>query len=275
MKKAFLIGIGFLLTSAVGFASVLKGSFILSKLAENSGGGYYQIEQEVTFMTEGEPLVLKESWLIENENSMRLNVSAPKNSKDSVSISVVYSGGAKNSGAASRLTEEMFERYFHIRNPDNMASALIQMKIAPPSLASKKALRSLKDAEFQNESFVRLARLGGVVNFAFGNPTPADSGSLLPGLWVEQDQFLIRKLRLPSQAEIQAEKYNVYARGLNFPRQRSLRWADKQVQLQTLSVSPRTKEQFNSWGQKPQFRTDGILNPQLRTIVDEFYSRFR
>ena len=84
-----------------------------------------------------------------------------------------------------------------------------------------------------NEPFVRLARSGGTINYAFGSIATGEAAHTHPrGLWIEQDQFVLRKIRFHSGAELSAERYSNYSRGLDYPRKRTLQWENQTVNIQ-------------------------------------------
>ena len=105
-------------------AFVPKATTILQKTAENNGNGIYQIEQEVTFPNNFESITLKETWIIENENTFKLIVAGTKDLQDSVYQQFSYNFGQRTGvGSPSippkKATEDFIEKYFHIRTTDN------------------------------------------------------------------------------------------------------------------------------------------------------------
>ena len=265
------------LLSSAAQAFIPKGMTILHKVAENTGSGSYVIEQEVQFAASPEPFVLKETWVIDSDSQMKLYVSGTKEWKDSIHWQVNYSAGQKtvqfgNKRQVAKLTEDFIEKYFHFRSSENFANTLIQMKIVPPSLLNRRAVRTLKDLDDQSESFVRLSRVGGVIGYAFGAPASLENSDRSAGFWFEQDQFVLRKFRLNSGVEVQAEKFSPYPRGLNFPRKRTVRWENSQVQIQTLSVSGKSSGHGNSIEVS---KVDGLDLLPVKATILEFYSRYR
>jgi hypothetical protein len=138
---------------------------------------------------------------------------------------------------------------------------------------AKRPLKSAKDADNQPESFIRLSRSGGSIAYAIGTPTDEDSD--LPGFWIEQDQFVLRKFRLPTKVEVTADKYSTYARGLMYPRTQVVHWGNNQVTIQTISVSSKSKETWAQFGQKAVTKMDALNNLPAASLVEEFYKRFR
>ncbi len=264
------------------FAYIPPTRMILERASENSGSGVYAIEQEVQFSNAQDSLFLKETWLIESDQSMRLMVTGTKDLKDQIKMQYVYAGGLRWSLASGResqrLSEDFLEKYFHLRTMDRLASTLMQIKILPPTAISKKPLPKTVDG-FKNEpeDFVRLSRAGGAVSYAYGVPSPVE-GSENPGIWIEQDQFYIRKLRLPNQVEITADNYNSYSRGLSLPKIRTIRWGQNTVTIRLISVSAKPANvsgQLQPNSLDMPIKLDGLNNLPAKDVVTEFYSRFR
>lgn len=269
----FLLLIGVLWTTAA-FGAIPKASMILQRTSENAGNGLYQIAQEVHFPNGQETLVLRETWLIENENNMKLVVTGAQELKGQVSFSVqVINGNKVENTSSGRITQDFIERYFHLRSTEALAQVMSQMKLVPNNVLAKKPLRSLKEIDHQPETFLRLSRTGGVVTYAFGALGGPEQE--LPGFWIEQDQFVIRKFRLPSLVEVTADQYSSYPRGLMFPRTRLVRWGNNQVTIQTISVSSKGKEAWASFAQKVPTRMDALANQPGFAVIQEFYKRFR
>jgi hypothetical protein len=263
------------LVGSSAWAFIPKASMILSRTAENSGKGIYQIEQEVQFASGAETLVLKETWIIENENNMRLMVTGGKELKDLVSFQVSYVNGLRSqNGQTRRLNDDFIEKYFHVRSVDSMAQILASLKIVPNSVLAKKPVKIGKEADYQAENFIRLSRVGGVVTYSLG--MSAESETLRPAFWIEQDQFLIRKFRLPSLIEVSADKYNTYARGLSFPGSRNVKWDNQQVSIQTISVKAVGKEALSAFAAKAAVPAKfNIGQFQAASAIEDFYERLR
>lgn len=266
------------------WAYVPPTRMILSRVSENAGTGTYTIEQEVQMSVGIEPIYLKETWVVENERNMRLTVTGTKDLKDLVRLQYIYVGGQKwqyknGKKESEKIPDDFIERYFHFRNSENLIASLQTLKVLPNPLSRKKTI-SKKGEEFkyEQEPFVRLSRAEGGISYAFGTPTPVDQKELLPGLWVEQDQFTVRKIRFPSQAEVTAENYAPFARGLNFPKLRTLQWNQNTVTIRLLNVS--AKGSAGSQAFQPStldvpYTMRSLPNASAQTLIEEFYSRFR
>ncbi len=263
-------------------AALPPARFIAAELVKNSGSGVYQIEQDVQFTTSGEPLVLRETWWVGPDNSMRLEVRALRELKDQFKLSFVYQGGQRTgistSGRTSKkITPDFIEQYFHIRSTDRLMNELVSMRILSPASLNKRPFRIGKEVDVKPEPQVRLARTGGGITYAFGTPSP-EEGEPNSGFWIEQDVFVLRKFRLPSGVEVSSEKFTQSPHGLLFPRLRTVRWGTASVQIQTVSVASKSGLKSDFF-QPPSLqvvnRTEGIQNPALKTAVEEFYQRYR
>jgi hypothetical protein len=274
MKFKLLIA---LLWCSVSLAAIPRASMILQRTSENAGKGIYQIEQEVQFPNGQDVLVLKETWLIENENNMKLVVTGAKELKDQVSFVInVSNGNHSESGSSKRITEDFIERYFHLQSTESFIQVLNQLRLIPAAGINRKPFRrSPKDKEFEYpaENYVHLARSGGAVTYAFGGIAMQEKEP--PGFWIEQDQFLIRKFRLPTGVEVTADRYSAFAKGLMYPRTQVVRWGANQVTIQTISVNARSKEAWAQFNPKVANRTEALRNQAAGPLVEEFYKRFR
>lgn len=122
-----------ILSPAIAFGYILPTRIILDKVSENAGSGIYAIEQEVTFQHADMPLTVKETWLIENDRSMRLTVSATMENGQTFHLQNIYLNGQKNfmldkSKKTEHTSVEFLERYFNARNSDALANLLTQLK---------------------------------------------------------------------------------------------------------------------------------------------------
>lgn len=259
------------------FAAIPKTSMILQRTAENAGNGCYEIDLEMQFPNGQEPLILKETWMIEDQNNMKVYVSGVKDYKDQVSLFIMVKDGNRIFGPNIRkVSDDFIERYFHMRSSEQFGQILSAQKIIPANALIQRPVKNLKEMDFSPESFVRLARTNGVVAYAFGTPADQSQGDqAFPGVWIEQDQFVVRKLRLASGVEVTADRYSPFARSLFYPRTRTLRWGGQQVLIQTLNVGPRTKQQYQNFGQKIISKPDSLLGLPNANYIDDFYKRFR
>jgi len=266
-----------LLYSIQTFAFIPKPLTIIAKASENGGSGVYLVEQEVLFQTSSEPLVLKEIWTIESADKMKLVVTGTKELKDKLKWVFIYDNGFRtqfidNNKQTKKIDLEFIEKYPHIRKTQDLQNLIVQSKAVPNSLFHKNTYKPGKDPDVINSPFLRLARVGGVVTYAFGKATDTLSESNA-AYFFEQDMFTLRKFRIGT-LEVTADKFSNFARGLIFPRSRSIKWNENTVSIQTQQITPRT-EKTTSIGIEQsstnQFAEFGVY----QGIIEEFYKRFR
>jgi hypothetical protein len=280
----YILPIICLLFATVSWGALPPTRMILQKTSENAGSGLYAIEQEVQFSSGESTMTLRETWLIENERAMRLTVTGDKELGAGFKLQFVYNGGQKwslvsNSRKNEKISSDFIERFFHYRNPENLAQNLVLLKILPADGFQKRPVgRVGTDFKYQAEPWLRYSRTGGVVNYAFGIPANPNQDLSNPGLWVEQDRFVIRKLRLPSQAEVSADNYSEFSKGLSLPRMRTLRWGSHTATIRLISVAARPATASNQvQPQSLDINTtlEGLKGQPAYESVTEFYSRFR
>lgn len=278
--KALIISLITLFSFASG-AYIVPTKTILQKTVENSGQGIYAMEQEVIFSSGDQQYTVKETWLIENDRSMRLSVQG-LNELAGLKAQFVYNGPQKWSyiegqRKSENVSNEFIEKYFNFRKTENLANTLISNKIIPSNALNSRGLpRRASDIKYESDSWVRYSRTGGVVNYALGVPTPVGQDTAWPGIWIEQDVFVIRKLRFPSQVEVTADDYNSFSRGLHYPKTRTVRWNQHTATVKLISATRRAQVAPNLF-QASSIDIPNNLNalPQSAGHIVEFYKRFR
>lgn len=273
-----------LLTPLLVHAYILPTRTILQKVSENAGSGIYAIEQEVQFSNGEENLAVKETWLIDSDRTMRLTVSGGKDLQNSFKLQFIYNGKQKwsmtnNNRKSETLSVDFLEKFLNFRNPEGLQNVLTHLKITPTTAYQKKPVAKI-DGEYTHEpeSWVRFSRTGGVVTYAFGAPTGADQEAGQPGIWIEQDNFVVRKLRLPTQVEMSANEYSQFTKGLFYPRSRTIRWGNNTVTIRLISASARPQTAvglFQPSSLDSNLKWDGIKDLPAKDVIKEFYTRFR
>lgn len=246
-----------------------KLSTILERTIENNGSSLYLIVQEVSFKKtkkkdslspsffkshqEKQTLTIQEKWLIKNENIMQLHFKGKPPYHEKIKGTYIYNANKRYfktpSGGVQSLPKGIFwfEDFFHSRNPNQMLQKIKKQNILSSSDLieisnfTKKRSSSLNTKE-QNLSLppqINLTRVGGVITYGIGKPSVPSL--FFPGLWIEQDHFLIRKLRLLDQNqalffEVKAENYKAHPKNLWLPRIRKIKSNQKEALVQVLSV---------------------------------------
>jgi hypothetical protein len=265
--------------SCMSFAYIPEYSSIASRTADQHGRGSFLIVQDVIFHKDGEAFTVRETWMVNNESSLRVTLEGRGPLKGLVQGTLVYDGSQKyftdGSTRSQRLGEDWLEPLFYFRSSKYFRNRLVSLKVTPQeSLRDRAPLASDGDIKYEPPGFIRLSRVGGAVAWEIGMPP---STGVHPEIWIEQDQFVVRKFRGPDQVVIKADDYNKYDDGFYFPRQRSYTFGNYTVGVETIQVKSLGKLKPSD----PRFRAgsltaarDGLKLPDADGLR-EFYSRFR
>jgi hypothetical protein len=175
-----------LLSGTFSFAYIPPVRMILERVSDNAGNGLYIIEQEVQMNAGLDPVYLRETWTIENDRTFRLKVTGTKDLREAIQLEFLYVNGQKwqlrenNRRESYKISEEFAERFFHVRNYENLIGYLQLIKVLPSPLPHRKPVG--KDGKFDIEPYLRLSRTDGAINYALGQPTPADTKERYPGI---------------------------------------------------------------------------------------------
>lgn len=258
-------------------------SMIMSRVAEGHGRGAYEIDQEVTFALENDVVRVKETWVIRSEYEMSVTLVGLGPLQGLIEGRIVYDRDNKYFLDSSRvrkspLTADWWQPFFHFRYSKNIKPKIVALKMAPSSSLEERRTNPAKPQPLAQD-FIRLSRAGGAVNYAIGTPSPVD-GPGSPSLWIEQDNFFVRKIRLPSQAVVSTGEYSRYPKQQNLPKTMSVVWDDKQAQILITEVSALgtqdARNQLIAPGSlsKKEVNNKPLKLPDLASIR-EFYQRFR
>jgi hypothetical protein len=271
-----------LLIGVYAFAYVPEYSTIATHAALQHGRGAYEIEQDVVLHKDAETYSIKETWLVLNENEMRVYLNGYGPLKGLVSGSLIYKGGLKESTEdgqrvhTQRLGDDWLEPLFVFRSSKYFRNRMVALHVLPAESLKDRPQLSSKDPtpKYQAPSFIRLSRTGGVVNWAIGVSPLVGKG---PTVWLEQDQFVLRKLRGADDVVLTAEDYAKYDDGFWFPRQRTYAFGQYSVQVQTLKVKHLGRISTNDKRFQAKDLKDKrqILKLPEADGLREFYSRFR
>lgn len=252
-----------LLTSFVSWAYIPDYSMIISRTADQHGRGTYWIEQDVIFKREAETYTVKESWVVVNEGALKVTLEGKGALRGLVQGTILFQGNQKYflegdsaQVRTQKLGEDWMEALFHYRSSKYLQGRMLAMGIRDP------------------HQKVRLTRAGGGIAWAIGGD-PTQAGQ--PMLWLEQDQFVIRKLRSADQTLLRANDYVKFDEGLWFPRQRIYNFGAYTVEIQTTRVKQLDKRKPDDKSMKISslvVKKDGLKLPDVDGLK-EFYSRFR
>lgn len=284
MRLLFALGLicGSWCWSWAASAYIPEYSTITLHAADQHGKGLYHIEQEVTYRRGTDSQTVKEIWQVNGEGNQRLTIEGRGPLKGLVGGTIVFENSAKffadpNGGGVrqQRLGEDWLEPLFHFRSSHWFRNRLVNLKVTPPeSMKDRPPLNSEGDPVYEAPGFIRLARTGGGISWAIGVPPTVGQA---PTIWMEQDQFVMRKFRGASQAVLKADDYKKYEDGFWYPRSRTYTFGNYTIEVKTLSVKSTGKlasgdNRFKSSSLNPA--KDALKLPEVDGLR-EFYQRFR
>lgn len=268
-------------------AYIPKTHYILQRTSDLHGSGIYLVDQDLTFQSPNYgTLHLKEQWLIEGGESMRVRIFGKDEQNQDILFTYLYSKNKRFSVdpqgivRASNVSSEFFEPIFHFRTTDFIKKFLHRLGILPSEglVESNKYLKT-DTLKHDPESFVRLSRNDGTVHYAVG-PRPTSEQSFSPAVWIEQDQFHIRKLKPSSDVEIIANKYQRYHNNLWLAQNRDIRWGEHRVLIHVTGVknydrNSQIKDRLKAVQFNPQKEPSLRAKPPTNPLIVDFYKRFR
>lgn len=265
-----------------GHAYVPNSQFIFNRLTAQHGKGTYVIEDEVSIHEGSETAVIRENWIVVDGGEMRVMAQG-----DGIRAFRILKKGRlfwvddTGSERSSDLSPDAYMKALIMRTPVEEKRVFFTWGILPPDVFKEKKLpKEAKDIEVATEPFARLARVGGTIAVAYGKPSPV-SGPPGPGVWIEQDQFVIRKMRTPDGAEIFLNDYGTFSRGLVFPKSQSVTFDNHTAQIRVLKItaselSADYKRQFDLAWLRGRSDVRSTWPPTaLGPVIQEFYRRFR
>jgi hypothetical protein len=104
-----------------------------------------------------------------------------------------------------------------------------------------------------------------------------------PGAWVEQDAFVLRKLRLATQVEMTLQNHKRFAGGIHLPEERTITWPNPQdpqaapfsANIRLLLVRAQGEGKLAASMQPASIGAAELKAARLPDEARDFYSRFR
>ncbi len=255
-----------LIQSQSVYAYIPEISFVLKKAAGTTGRKIIRIEQEVTFKVGEEEAKVDETWLIEGDKNLKMLAVGKNLYKESINLNYLYNGKNKTFLTGKNKTVQpvnldFFQRYLFIRSQGSFMSYLKELNI--PAL---------------DQAAIKLSRADGVITFLIGQPSEQN---LNPQVWIGQDDFVIRKIRTPSAAEISLSQITGFPNDVFVAKSQTITWQNTQPVTVQVKIK---KIDLNAGGSISNFYPQNIETPSemtfanktpLTAVMEEFYSRFR
>lgn len=263
--QTIVVGLLILIQTSYSQAYIPELPFILKKSTTTTGQKIIQIEQEIIFKSGEDEARVDEVWLIEGDRNLKVTATGKNLYKESIKLNYLYNGknrtfySGKNK-MVSAVTPDFYQRLLFIRSKDSFQNYLKEFNIAPQ---------------------VRLSRAAGAINFLIGQPSEQN---LNPHLWIGQDDFVIRKIRTPSTAEITLDQVASYPNDTYMARNQTISWSSavgaplKTVQIKIKKIDWRASGSIQSFYPQNNEVPSEISfanKTDLTSMIEEFYSRFR
>lgn len=281
MFKKFVITIGMIFCSLESRAYIPSIAMILSRVAANHGKGSYLIQNEVHFKSEVGNITLLEKWVVADGRVVRLDVTGGPGAGP-VKIVQYFQKEKKSYFHESRgvVAEDYLpgsmENLIFVQSGDQLIQQMKNMGLLPGQYQKRQKTYKARDGYyFVEEKEVQLGRMLGSVVYLF-QPSIAQKGDeLLPSLWVEQDQFHIRKARWNDGAEANFDQYTKFAEGLWIPKVRTVKWSQGSAEIVITRVTPLVGDQKQKATLLEPLTVERKRVEPIQEMIREFYSRFR
>lgn len=252
--------------STISVAYIPDLSFVLKKASKSTGSKIVKIEQEVIFKIGAEEARVDETWIIEGDRNLRLVAQGKNLFKDNIKLNYLYNGKNKThikgkNKITSIIGADFYQRYLFTRAKDSF-------------------LGYLKELNIPEE--VKLSRADGVPSFLIGHPSET---VVNPQIWIGQDDFVIRKIRTPSNSEILLGEVAAFPSDVGIARTQTVTWSSANDPLKKHIVFIKIKKiDLNNNTPFSTFYPQNLEIPSELTFVnqteitqeiEEFYSRFR
>lgn len=246
-------------------AYIPKLSTIMGRIAGNNGATNSLIIQRSVFFKD-DNVACNETWYISNADAMKVVVSGKNADQSDWSFEILYKNGKRTSLTTTGetktfpLSPEFFEQLMHYRSARALQSRLESMQILPSNSGSANAT-----------SYVNLDRFRGGVVYRFG-AQETKNAQPPPQLFVEQDSFVPKKIRLGSQVEVEFTDTTELDEGaIKQPTQQTILWKNTTV---VTKISSLEKVAQNKVASQLKLDSKKSKMPENENIK-EFYSRFR
>jgi len=234
-------------------------NFILDKSTSTTGRQIISIDQDVIFKVGTEEAIVQETWFIEGDKNLKLVARGKGSLAQNINLHYLYNAKNKTSmmgknKITNSISNDFFQKLLFIRSSAAFKNHLIELSIKPD---------------------LRLSRADGRISFAIGQPSAA---YLNPQIWIDQDDFVIRKIRLPSGAEIELSEVVMVFKDLWIAKSQLVHWDGHLVQIKIKNISLRlnmTLSGFSPQNLDQASEVNFVNKNSLNETIDQFYKRFR
>ncbi|MFN3455236.1 MAG: hypothetical protein ACK41T_09780 [Pseudobdellovibrio sp.] len=248
-------------TSVAGWTYVLPLDFVIRKSISTTGRSIVSLEQDVVFKSGNESLKVHESWLVEGDKNLKVSAVGADLYRDSIRVNSLFNSKHKTqilgkNKTSTALPADFYQRLLFIRSSESFMGYLKELNIPAK---------------------IRLSRADGKVCFALGEASIEDQK--YAQIWIDQDDFLIRKVRLPSGTEITLSDYVKANDDLWIAKTQKITWgggltATINVKSFSAKVSSAIQDFYPQNFDAPTTFSFS-QSSALAQVAEDFYKRFR
>ena len=250
----------FFIFLAKGQSYILPLDFVLKKASQKTGHSLVSIDYEVTFKNEKEQIKVFENWFIDGDRNLKVIATGADKYQNNIRLSTLFNAKNKIQVAGKvrntyPISNEFFQKIPFTREKDDLIEFLKTNKIVTST---------------------KLSRVDGRVCIAVGESS-TDS-NVYPMIWFDQDDFLIRKIRLPNDVEVLFSDYFKVTEDFWLAKRQVVNWGKNTatVVLKGYATKLNNKTQhFAIQNFDQPTEVSFAESTPLTQAVEEFYKRFR
>lgn len=249
-----------LIFPSTAWTLVLPLDFIVKNTVAKTGRTSITIDQEVTFKIGNDVIKTQENWLVEGDRNLKVSAQGLDTFKDNLRVNSLFNSKQKTQVVGKSKTStpvgvDFYQRLLFIRSSDSFMRYLQELGITEKT---------------------RLSRAGGRVCIAIGEPSQGENKS--PQIWIDQDEFLIRKIRMPSGTEISLSDYVKINDDFWIAKTQVINWAGATATIKVKNYSVKNAPTLSQFHPQSFEQTTDLSFAQGNStsqVVEDFYKRFR
>lgn len=248
------------LSASTAWTFVLPLDFVVQKNVTKTGRTSISIDQEVTFKVGKDSLKTQETWQIEGDRNLKVSAVGLEPYKENIKVNSLFNSKQKTQVVGknkiqTQVGNDFYQRLLFIRSTDSFMQYLRELGISEK---------------------VRLSRADGRVCIAIGESSLGEDKS--PQIWIDQDDFLIRKIRMPSGTEINLSDYVKVSEDFWIAKTQVIKWGGATATIKVKTFSTKNVGSIQQF--YPQtFEAPTTLSfnesGSVSQVVEDFYKRFR
>jgi|GEM_PF-5807398 len=263
-------------TTMTAAAFIPRASYIAKKVVDQHSKAPLQIEKTAHFRVGSQSLSLRESWIIDGEQSLKVTV---RSAHQVIFQALFHNDNRYEAGKdTTNWPSDFFEHHLVQRSPRKWLDTLVKEGYLNKSALEVRPIKDIKTYQWIGDSSVRLSRVQGTIAFAFGikEATAGIGNEAKAGIWIDQMDYTWLRLMTSAGSDIRFGKALQGPKSSAYPNEIQISWEGKSAQLQTHNI-----EALKSVGKNfdpdtlSKARWDLVPESPAKELALAFYSRFR